>query len=139
MKKQIGQTKEVGFQFGIRKTFSISKEDMWDFLFSQRGLKIWLGELETEFELKKEFSTVNGVRGFVRVFEPNSHIRVNWQKKDWTNVSTVQLRVIKNKEKTTISFHQEKLLDSKQREEARKYWTDILAQITNELSKEASR
>lgn len=44
---------------------------MWEFLFSSKGLKIWLGELETEFELKKEYRTENGIKGLVRVFKPN--------------------------------------------------------------------
>ncbi|MEO1214083.1 MAG: SRPBCC domain-containing protein [Bacteroidota bacterium] len=137
MKKQIGQTKDVGFQFGIRKTISGSTEDIWDYLFSPKGLKIWLGELETEFELKKGFRTKNGVEGYVRLVKPNSHIRINWKRKDWTNLSTLQMRLITNKEKTTISFHQEKLGDSKQREEVKNYWSDILDKLTTELTKEA--
>ena len=122
MGKQIGKTKDVGFQFGVRKTYHISSDDVWNFLFSDKGLKIWLGELESDLKLKKEFKTEEGIIGYVRVFKPNSHIRVNWQKKDWTNLSTVQLRVIEQNESTTISFHQEKLIDSKQREEMKIYW-----------------
>jgi len=136
MEKQIGQTKDVGFQFGIRKTFAISSDEMWEFLLSRKGLEIWLGELETEFDLQKEFKTKNGVNGFVRVFKPNSHIRINWQKKNWENLSTVQLRVIGKNEKTTVSFHQEKLLDSIQREEMKEYWNRVMNKITNKLKKE---
>lgn len=138
MEKQVGQTKDVGFQFGIRRTFTIPSDQMWDFLFSQRGLNIWLGELATEFELKKEFATHGGIKGFVRVFNPNSHIRINWQKPNWTNLSTVQLRVIKKNESTTISFHHEKLIDAEQREEVKKHWTGVLENIATELEKQAN-
>jgi len=55
-----GQTKDVGFQFGIRKTFPVSTEKVWDFLFSEQGLKIWLGKLKNELEIKKEYETENG-------------------------------------------------------------------------------
>ena len=139
MAKQIGKTKDTGFQFGIRKTYPLSSDDMWNFLFSEKGLKIWLGKLDGELELKKEFITEKGVRGYVRVFKPSSHIRINWQKKNWTNISTVQLRVIGNKKKTTIKFHQEKLVGSEQREEMKLYWNKIVNKISMEIEKEASR
>lgn len=139
MEKQIGKTKDVGFQFGIRKTYPLSSNDMWDFLFSEKGLELWLGKLQTELELKKEFKTEKGIIGYVRVFKPNSHIRINWQKMNWTNLSTVQLRVIGNKERTTVSFHQEKLVDSEQREEMKAYWNQVVNKITMEIAREASR
>lgn len=60
MKKEIGQTKDVGFQF----------------------------------ELEKQFKIENGIEGSVRVLKPYSHIRLNWKKKGWENISTVQVRVI---------------------------------------------
>ena len=134
----IGKTKDVGFQFGIRKTIPVSTEKVWDFLFSDNGLKIWLGKLNTELELKKEFKTENGITGFVRVFNPNSHIRLNWKPKNWENISTVQIRVIGDENKTTIAIHQEKLLNSEQRTEMKEYWTEIMKKITNEMNK-ASR
>ena len=128
-----GQTKDVGFQFGIRKTFPVSTEKVWDFLFSEQGLKIWLGKLKTELEIKKKYETENGTKGLVRVFKPNSHIRLNWKPKSWKNMSTIQIRVIGNQEKTTVAIHQEKLLNSEQRAEMKKYWTEIIEKITNKI------
>ena len=133
MENQIGKTKDVGFQFGIRKTISVSTEKVWDFLFSKNGLKIWLGTLKGDLELKKEFKTKNGITGFVRVFKPNSHIRLNWKPKTWENISTVQIRVIENNEKTTIAIHQEKLLNNEQRNEMKYYWTKVLNKLTTEI------
>jgi uncharacterized protein YndB with AHSA1/START domain len=91
MKQIKGQTKNVGFQFGIRKTIPVSTEKVWDFLFSENGLKIWLGKLKSELELKKEFETQNGTTGLVRVFKPNSHIRLNWKPKNWENIQLLKL------------------------------------------------
>ena len=139
MEKPIGKTKDTGCQFGIRKTYRLSSDDMWHFLFSEKGLRIWLGRIDGALELKKEFKTEKGVSGLVRVFKPNSHIRINWQKKNWTNISIVQLRVIGNKEKTTISFHQEKLVGSEQREEMKIYWNKVVHEISKEIEKEVSR
>ena len=135
MKQEKGQTKDVGFQFGIRKTIPVSTENVWDFLFSENGLKIWLGKLESELELKKEFKTQDGITGLVRVFKPNSHIRLTWKPNNWQNMSTVQIRVIGDKNKTTIAIHQEKLLNSEQRNEMKKYWTGIIEKLTTEMKK----
>jgi len=138
VKNQIGKTKDVGFQFGIRKTIPVSTEKVWDFLFSENGLKIWLGKLKSELELKKDFETENEIKGLVRVFKPNSHIRLNWKPKTWENISTVQIQVIGNENKATIAIHQEKLLNSEQRIEMKKYWTEIMEKLTTEINK-ASR
>ncbi|MEM6525075.1 MAG: ATPase [Bacteroidota bacterium] len=136
MEAQVGKTKDVGYQFGIQKTFLISAKQAWDFMFSDDGLKIWLGELQTDFSLRENYRTKSGIAGFVRIFEPYSHIRMNWKKKHWENISTVQLRVIgKNDNKTTISFHQEKLLDSNQRLEMQVFWHKKMECLTGEIRK----
>lgn len=135
MERQTGKTKDVGFQFGIRKSYSISLESAWDFLFSDNGINIWLGELNSELEIKEKFKTKNGIEGFVRVFKPYSHIRLNWKMDNWTNLSTVQIRVIGTNGKTTISIHQEKLLNSDQRNEMKEYWNGIIDRISTELNK----
>ena len=130
----IGQTKEVGFQFGLRKTFSVPLESVWDYMFSEQGLKIWLGEIENELEIDRQFITKEGVEVLVRVFKPMSHIRLSWKKKNWENSSTIQVRVFGNQEKTTISFHQEKLLNGEQRDEMKKYWNEVMNVIANKMN-----
>ena len=133
MENQVGKTKDVGFQFGIRKTFPVSTEKVWDFLFSKNGLKIWLGKLKNELEIKKEYETENGITGLVRVFKANSHIRLNWKPKNWENMSTIQIRVIGNQEKTTVAIHQEKLLNSEQRSEMKDYWNIVIKKLETEI------
>ena len=134
MGNQIGKTKDVGFQFGIRRTIPVSTDKVWDFLFSSNGLKIWLGKLKNELELKKEFETKEGIAGFVRVFKPNSHVRLNWKLKTWKNITTVQIRVIGNETKTTIAIHQEKLLNPQQRNEMKEYWGGVIEKLTNKIT-----
>ena len=139
MEKPAGKTKDVGFQFGLQKTFSVSAQKAWDFMFSDTGLKIWLGDIENSLELKREYQTKDGINGFVRVFKPYSHIRMNWKKKDWDNTSTVQVRVMgKDKSKSIISFHQEKLTGPKQRAEMKEYWNEKMNKITEEIEKPAT-
>ena len=97
-------------------------------------MKIWLGELEDELEIEKSYKTKGGIEGLVRVFTPYSHSRMNWKKRNWKNISTVQVRVIGNQEKATISFHQEKLLDENQREEMKLYWNKKMTKIEDTLT-----
>lgn len=132
--KIIGQTKDVGFQIGIRRTFSISSKKTWDFLFSDKGLKIWLGELISgDLSINQDYQTKEGITGCIKVFKPFSHIRLTWKKNEWQNVSTLQIRIIVSKSGTTISFHQEKLLDNNQRAEMKKHWENILSKLTDKI------
>ena len=128
--KVIGQTKDAGFEVGVRKTFPVSVEQAWDFLFSDQGFSIWLGGIKPDaFDINQNYKTKEGTEGKPGIFKPYSHTRLTWRKKDWDNTSTLQLRVINAKGKATVSFHQEKLLNSKQRDEMKAHWDKVIAQI----------
>jgi len=88
--KTVGQTKDAGFQIGVRKTFPVSAEAAWDFLFSDEGLTVWLGNIKaTDIDTDIAYKTKNGTEGKVLVFKPLSHIRMTWKKKEWNNISTL--------------------------------------------------
>lgn len=116
--KIVGQTKDAGWQFGIRKSVASDVNEVWDFLFSENGTELWLDGAD------REFST----------FQPLSHIRTKWKLKGWPNEATLQMRVMGNKDKTTIAFHIEKLLNEKQREETKTYWDKVMKTITGEIT-----
>jgi hypothetical protein len=116
--KMVGQTKDTGWQFGVRKSVSLNLNEVWDFMFSEKGIKIWLKDAD------KEFST----------FKKLSHLRTKWILTDWSNEATLQMRVISGKDKTTIAFHIEKLLDEKQREETKIYWNKVIKSITEQIT-----
>lgn len=122
MEKKTGLTKDAGWQFGVRKSVPLNANEVWDFLFSDNGTKLWLKSAD------KEFST----------FKDLSHIRTKWKLKGWTNEATLQMRVLPNKGKTTIAFHIDKLLNENQREETKTYWTKILENITKQLNEKAT-
>ena len=133
--KQTGSTKDAGFQMGIRRTFSIPVNKVWEFLFSDEGLLIWLGKTnELEWKKGEPFRTSNRTDGMVRVFSPLSHIRITWKKKGWENSSLVQMRTIKGKNKTTIAFHQDRLTGPEQRDEMLKHWEKILNKLEKNLT-----
>lgn len=132
--KPIGLTKDAGFQVGARKTCDVSVEMAWDFLMSINGTRLWLDGIDVDkIELKSEFSTPNGFTGKITVLKPYSHIRMQWRHPDWDNTSTLQIRTIPNKNKTTISFHQEKLSGPEQRKKMKNFWKNTLDKLNNFL------
>lgn len=116
--KSVGQTKDTGWQFGIRRSVPFNINEVWNFLFSENGTQLWLKGAD------KEFST----------FKNLSHIRTKWKLKDWTNEATLQMRLIANKDKTTIAFHIENLRDERQREETKAYWNTVIETIIEKIT-----
>ncbi len=122
MGKKTGLTKDAGWQFGIRKSISLNKNEVWDFLFSEKGINLWLEGAD------KEFST----------FKNYSHIRTKWKLNEWTNEASLQMRVLSNKNKTTIAFHIDKLLNESQREVTKAYWEQMINKLTEKLTEKAT-
>lgn len=130
-----GLTKNSGFQIGVRRTFSVPAEKAWKFMFSKEGIQLWLGQLDSyNLGVNTEYRSTTG-EGMVKVFKPHSHIRLTWKKKNWDNISTLQIRIIDSKGRATISFHQDKLESAKQREEMKAYWEGQLNKIEEKINK----
>jgi len=133
-----GKTKDAGYQVGVRRTFPVTVHDAWDYLFSEKGIQTWLGyHYEIKWQRNQQYTTKYGTHICIRTYKDLSHVRLKYQKKDWDNNSTIQLRVLYAKTGTTISFHQEKLLDELQRNEMKTHWDRVLHQIEKHLNKKA--
>lgn len=115
MKNNVGLTKDAGWQFGIRKTLPANLETLWNVFFSDRVLSYWSEGVD------QGFST----------FNKYSHIRTKWRHKDFTEDANLQIRFIpsKNQDKTTISFHVDKLKNENQREVTRAYWSKVIEDL----------
>lgn len=132
--KIIGQTKTVGFQVGVRRTFPLFQEDAWNLVTSQEGLNLWLGE-STGIILEPGQKYISkSASGEIRVVKPLQQLRLTWKKVGWEKASTVQVRIISiESNKTIISFHQEKLSDQNVREEMKVYWEKVLEEIKERM------
>ena len=129
-KRITGQTRATGFQVGARRTFSIAHEAAWQMLTSAAGVRVWLGDApELEFTRGARYQLPVGTTGEVRVFSPNSHLRLTWQPPGWARPSTIQLRTIPKGEKTVVAFHQEHMPGTKEREERRAYYLAVLDKL----------
>jgi activator of HSP90 ATPase len=133
--KVVGLTKSFGFQFTITKTLLVSPETVWDFLLSELGVSIWLGKINFEdFELNTPFTTAEGIEGKITIFRVDSHIRLAWKPRHWSNNSAIEIRVFNVKGRAKIGFHHTRMIDVTQREEVKVYWTKIMQEIALTLA-----
>ncbi|MFD0677988.1 MULTISPECIES: SRPBCC domain-containing protein [unclassified Paenibacillus] len=130
--KIVGQTASAGFQIGVRRTLPISVEQAWAFLTSAEGVKLWIGDVPSlKFSVGESFTSQEGISGQFRIVKPNQQLRLRWKKVEWPQPSTLQIRLLSTKpDRTTISFHQEKLDHANTREQMKLYWEDVLDTIT---------
>ena len=123
----VGQTKAVGFEIGVRKTFAISVDQAWALLTSPAVVDRWLGAgAAVAWAKGTRYTTADGTTGEIRVAKPLSHLRLTWQPPGWAKPSTVQVRVIASGEQTVISFHQEHLAGPTQRALMQQRWQAVL-------------
>lgn len=126
-KRLVGETKDVGFNIGARKTFDVSPTEAWKLITSEEGVRVWLGDVTgLKWEVGSEYQTVEGATGKIRVIEPGSHFRLTWQPPEWEKASLIQVRVIPSGAKTVISFHQEHLAGPREREQMGDRWQAVL-------------
>ncbi len=134
--RAVGQTRDVGFIIGARKTFDVPPHLAWDALISADGIRLWLGEApDLAFVPGARYRLPDDTVGEVRVFEPGSHLRLTWQPPEWYRASTIQLRTIPSRGKTAVSFHQEQLPDAVAHERMRQRWYDVLRDLAPPLAK----
>lgn len=134
MEKAIGLTKDAGWQFGIRRTFPVTRKHAWDFMLSPAGIKTWLGDIDNyDLELDKVLKTSDGIEGKITVLKPMSHWRMSWKKKGWDHTSMLQVRVMGN-DRATIVFHHDHLKSESERVQMKKYWEGVLRDIETQLT-----
>jgi uncharacterized protein YndB with AHSA1/START domain len=123
----LGQTKDAGWEVGVRRTLPISADRAWELIATPPGLDAWLCiDPALRFEKGLRYRTVNGTHGEIRSAEEGRLIRLTWQLPDMAHSSTLQVRVIPARSGTTIAFHHERLADAQMREAMRIRWRDAL-------------
>jgi len=132
--RPVGKTKDAGWQIGVRKTVAAPSDEVWDFLTTDPGIKIWIGEIPVDtLSEGTNFSLSDGTDGKVTVFS-DSHLRMRWHPPEYPRPSIIQLRVIPKDGKTVVAFHQEHLPDKNEREIRRAFFKDALGNISARFS-----
>jgi uncharacterized protein YndB with AHSA1/START domain len=126
-KRALGQTADGLFQVGVRRTLPMAHGAAWRLVTSAEGVRAWLGDAPgLALEKGATYTTRDGAAGEVRVVQPGSHFRVTWRPPGWARPSTIQVRVIPAGERTTLSFHEERLPGAAEREERRRHFEAAL-------------
>jgi activator of HSP90 ATPase len=135
-KKVVGLTKNVGFQFSITKTCAVSVDEAWDFLLSESGIAIWLGDIHFEdFELNNSLITKSGIEAKITIFKADSHLRLAWKPPNWSNNSFIEIRVLTNKDRAKLGLLHTHMMSIEQRQEVKIYWTKIMHEMGLKLAK----
>jgi uncharacterized protein YndB with AHSA1/START domain len=130
----VGQTRDAGFQVGMRRTLPVPPSKVWPLLTSPKGRSIWLGDLP-RFRWAKgaTFTLADGTTGEVRVYERNSHLRLTWQPPGWERPSTIQVRAIPSGDWTVVAFHQERMPNARTRAQRRMVFAAALEELQKRL------
>lgn len=133
-KNPAGRTTSQGWEIGIRRTFSIESHQAWELLFTQPLLSSWLDDkADLPFEKGNSYTTQTGITIMVSSVTTGKVIRIKWQQPGDPQTSTLQIRIIPGKGKTTISFHHEWLKNEQEREWMKGYWSHVLDEINRQL------
>lgn len=125
---ETGQTKDVGWEVGVRHTIAAPLPVVWDYLLGP-GLPVWLGATVLVPEKGASFRAADDVRGKVLAYTPGTRIRLSWRPDEWDHDSTLQLTVKQAATGTTIAIHQEKLADREERRFMLGHWKEVLAKV----------
>jgi uncharacterized protein YndB with AHSA1/START domain len=138
-RREVGRTRDAGWEIGVSKTIDRPVEAVWEFICSPAGIAIWLGEGVTVLpDRGAGYETTAGVHGETRSFRDLDRIRVTWQPRDWSHDTTLQLAVRSadaGAGRAILVVHQERLADAAEREQQRRHWQGVLTALVEALTK----
>lgn len=120
-----GQTKDTGWQAGMRRTLPLALDDTWSLLLSPEGLAAWLAPGVRDLRAGEPYRADDGTTGEVRSLRPGDRVRVTWQPPERTADATLQIMVLPAATGTTVGLHAERLADAADREELLERFAEI--------------
>jgi uncharacterized protein YndB with AHSA1/START domain len=128
-----GQTKDAGWEVGVRKTVDAPIDTVWAFLLAD-GLPLWLGNTRLTLEKGADYATDDDISGTVLSYTEGHRIRLSWRPEEWNHDSTLQLTVKEAATGTTIGFHQERLSGREERKIMLGHWKDVVQQLDDAIA-----
>jgi uncharacterized protein YndB with AHSA1/START domain len=128
-----GQTKDAGWEVGVRKTVDAPIDTVWSFLLG-KGLPLWLGNTELVLEKGAVYETDDDISGSVLSYTEGLRIRLSWRPEEWNHDSTLQLTVKEAATGTTIGFHQERLSGREERKIMLGHWKDVVQTLDDAIA-----
>ena len=137
-RREVGRTRDAGWQIGVSKTFDRPVEEVWSYITSPAGVAIWLGEdVTVSPEAGESYETAAGVQGETRSYRELDRVRLTWQPPDWTHDTTLQLAVSSAGEgRARLTVHQERLADASEREQQRRHWQAVMTALVKGMTED---
>jgi uncharacterized protein YndB with AHSA1/START domain len=135
----VGRTNDAGWEVGVSRTVGHPVDRVWTFLTSRAGLDLWLGAGAAPApEPGATYAAADGTRGEVRSWHRLDRVRLTWQPEGWDHETTVQVTVRARGERTTVGFHQERMVDGDERVRQRDHWRAVMDRIETALDRSHS-
>jgi uncharacterized protein YndB with AHSA1/START domain len=133
-----GQTRDAGWEVGVRKTVDAPLDVVWVFLLG-KGLNIWLGNARLSLEKGAKYQTDDDISGHIISVSEKSRIRMTWQPGEWDHDSTLHVTVKTTPIGTSIGFQQERLADRDERKIMLTHWKEVLDRLQDGLLEAVKR
>jgi uncharacterized protein YndB with AHSA1/START domain len=126
-----GETAGAGFQVGVQKTIAAPADELWRFISSADGMRVWLGDVESAFPLESgvTYSSRDGHSGEIRSVVPGTRLRLTFRTSETDDPTTLQLHVTDKGDRSALQFHHEKLRDAAHRATMKAHWQLVLKRI----------
>ncbi|HEY8470984.1 MAG TPA: SRPBCC domain-containing protein [Longimicrobiales bacterium] len=125
-----GQTADVGFEIGVRRTVPLPAHEAWRRLTAPDGVRAWLGDAPSlRFQVGEAYRLSDGTTGEVRVAVAGDRLRITRRPEGWARAATIQIRVLPKGEKTVVAFHEENLPSAEEREARRAHFEAAIEAI----------
>jgi hypothetical protein len=113
------------------KTYQIGQKNMWNFLVSPQGLKIWLSPMSPLIvKPGEQYEIEGGIFGEVRTMKKPQRIRLSWQETETLKKTIVQIMVIpRPREKCVLAIQHEKLPSASAKEKMLRHWKNVLKDL----------
>ncbi len=125
-----GLTKDAGWEVGVSRTLPTDPGTMWEYLLSEPGLSLWLGDgVPGPLEKGLPFSTTDGTTGEICSLRPGDRVRLTWKPPGRQQYAVVQLALRPAPTGCSVRFHSERLDSESERETMRFHWRKVLDQL----------
>ena len=76
----MGETADAGYEVGIERTVPVGQSAWWEFLTSEVGLQLWLGDVDAfQSEPARGYETADGTTGELRSIARDERLRLTWR------------------------------------------------------------
>lgn len=118
------QTLKGTYTTTVTKSFNLNPQQLYSFVISPKGQKIWLHPLDPlSFKQKEPFECLGEIFGEVRIVKINKTLRLTWNCEDWPRKTHVQLNIYsKGKNKSMLVLNHTDLPSLKAKKQMHTHW-----------------